>query len=290
MITETLLNLLVCPKCKNSVHLTTQLVNSNGEILDGFLECAACGIVYPVKNGIPKLLVLDEIQVSNLQNDKFRLWEDKQQIYIAWVKKTWDGSPRAEALTESGRKLLRKFIEFGQPFGRILDVGCGGGSISPFIPHCDYMGIDPIPREVRFPFVQAMGEYLPFKDECFDTIIINGVLDHVMEPPKVLGEIRRCLKIQGHILVSNTISHHRTRLQTILMLSRQGLKRLWLRDIPGLIRGIRVSLGITEEEFHLHHYTIDSLVELIDEYFGNVHSLLVDGNRTLFIKGSKVIS
>ncbi len=87
----------------------------------------------------------------------------------------------------------------------MLDVGCGSGSILEFIPHCDYYGIDPIPHEsVRFPFVQAVGEYLPFKDECLDTIIINAVLDHVVEPASVLSEIRignvHSLLVAGNLL------------------------------------------------------------------------------------------
>ncbi|HZX35471.1 MAG TPA: Trm112 family protein [Thermodesulfobacteriota bacterium] len=43
-----LLAILACPKCKNDVKL-----NSSG---DG-IECGVCRVVYPVKDGIPVMLV-----------------------------------------------------------------------------------------------------------------------------------------------------------------------------------------------------------------------------------------
>lgn len=47
-IDKELLAILACPKCKNDVK-----INSSG---DG-IECRACGLVYPVKDGIPVMLV-----------------------------------------------------------------------------------------------------------------------------------------------------------------------------------------------------------------------------------------
>ena len=43
-----LLAILACPKCKNDVKL-----NSGG---DG-IECSECKVVYPIKDGIPVMLV-----------------------------------------------------------------------------------------------------------------------------------------------------------------------------------------------------------------------------------------
>ena len=43
-----LLAILACPKCKGEVKL-----NSGG---DG-IECGACKVVYPIKDGIPVMLV-----------------------------------------------------------------------------------------------------------------------------------------------------------------------------------------------------------------------------------------
>jgi uncharacterized protein len=48
MINKELLEILVCPKCKGGVRLT-----ENG---DG-LVCRACKLKYPVKDGIPVMLI-----------------------------------------------------------------------------------------------------------------------------------------------------------------------------------------------------------------------------------------
>ncbi len=51
-VSQELLDILACPKCKGDLHLTT-----GG---DG-LVCEACKLVYPIKDDIPIMLV-DEAQ------------------------------------------------------------------------------------------------------------------------------------------------------------------------------------------------------------------------------------
>lgn len=48
MISQQLLDIIACPKCKGPVHLT--------EAKDG-LVCAACQLVYEIKNDIPIMLI-----------------------------------------------------------------------------------------------------------------------------------------------------------------------------------------------------------------------------------------
>ncbi len=47
-ISQDLLNVLACPKCKGTVRLT--------EKQDGLL-CEACKLVYPIKEDIPVMLI-----------------------------------------------------------------------------------------------------------------------------------------------------------------------------------------------------------------------------------------
>ena len=47
-ISKDLLDILACPKCKGDIHLT-----SAG---DG-LVCEACRLMYPIKDGIPVMLI-----------------------------------------------------------------------------------------------------------------------------------------------------------------------------------------------------------------------------------------
>lgn len=46
-------------------------------------------------------------------------------------------------------------------------------------------------------FIQSLGERLPFKDKSFDRVTALDVLEHVENPGKVLGEMRRILKPGG---------------------------------------------------------------------------------------------
>lgn len=55
MNTEELLRLLACPKCLGDLSAL-----GRGDTTDGF-ACAACGLVYPVRDDIPVMLVEEAI-------------------------------------------------------------------------------------------------------------------------------------------------------------------------------------------------------------------------------------
>ncbi|HEX8960841.1 MAG TPA: Trm112 family protein [Geobacteraceae bacterium] len=56
-LSKELLDILACPKCKRSVALLED---------ESALICAACGLKYPVRDGIPVML-LDEAE--NIDNE-----------------------------------------------------------------------------------------------------------------------------------------------------------------------------------------------------------------------------
>ncbi len=41
------------------------------------------------------------------------------------------------------------------------------------------------------------GHWLPFVDQTFDAVVVQAVLEHVLDPPRVVGEIHRVLKDEG---------------------------------------------------------------------------------------------
>lgn len=55
MVSRELIDLLVCPICKTAVKLTAD---------EKGLKCETCGRVYPVRDGIPIMLV-DEARIEN---------------------------------------------------------------------------------------------------------------------------------------------------------------------------------------------------------------------------------
>ena len=42
---------------------------------------------------------------------------------------------------------------------------------------------------------------LPFRDECFDTVLLLDVLEHIQQPDSAMAEVRRVIKIGGRIVV-----------------------------------------------------------------------------------------
>lgn len=52
---RSLLPILCCPVCKGDLTLRVKEENET-EILEGGLYCAACGVEYPIEEGIPDLL------------------------------------------------------------------------------------------------------------------------------------------------------------------------------------------------------------------------------------------
>jgi len=52
---RSLMDILCCPVCKGDLALEVKNENEM-EILEGELRCAACGVIYPIHEGIPNLL------------------------------------------------------------------------------------------------------------------------------------------------------------------------------------------------------------------------------------------
>jgi ubiquinone/menaquinone biosynthesis C-methylase UbiE len=96
---------------------------------------------------------------------------------------------------------------------RILEVGSAGGHLTnltgTLFPFAKIIGIDvyaPAVEEAkkRFPkytFKVADAHKLPFKTEEFDIVICSETIEHVVDPGKVLSEIRRVLKESGALVI-----------------------------------------------------------------------------------------
>jgi SAM-dependent methyltransferase len=83
--------------------------------------------------------------------------------------------------------------------GRLLDIGCGSAPYRDVFSNVhDYIGLD-FAGDVD---VVGSGLNLPFRDECFDTILCNEVLEHVPEPATLMGEAFRVLRKGGTLLLT----------------------------------------------------------------------------------------
>jgi len=126
-----------------------------------------------------------------------------------------------------GRKLMMKHVEAPKLFNglskgqfkRVLELGCGAGigtihilrSLEPAeLVATDY-DEDMLPHARRFvdhnwrrpgvTFQRVDATHLPFADNEFDAVIAFGVLHHIHEYRKAVGEIARVLKNGGAFLL-----------------------------------------------------------------------------------------
>lgn len=98
---------------------------------------------------------------------------------------------------------------------RILDAGCGQGQIKDFFEshgaEVDYYGIDLTVGDSSWKFkVSAVADLhqIPFKDNSFDKIICTTVLEHVVNPIKVVGEFNRVLRPNGRLYLMVPMAWH----------------------------------------------------------------------------------
>jgi SAM-dependent methyltransferase len=78
--------------------------------------------------------------------------------------------------------------------GRTIE--CHGADLFPpglFSPFHDFSGL--AYRQLTDPVA------LPYPDECFDTVVADGVLEHVADPEGSLGELHRVLRPGGTLLI-----------------------------------------------------------------------------------------
>jgi SAM-dependent methyltransferase len=115
----------------------------------------------------------------------------------------------------NGLKLRYLLEDLAPVHGRVLDVGCGAGSVAKAAkrerPDLEVFGCDLSrsamatakldPHGVEFRLATA--EQLPFGDSEFDFVWIFDVLEHVDDPERVLREVARVLKPGGgfHIVL-----------------------------------------------------------------------------------------
>lgn len=92
-------------------------------------------------------------------------------------------------------RCVKRLIRQLGPNANILDLGAGNRRHAPNVINLE---IEATP-EVD---IIADGHLLPFKDNAFDAVISEAVLEHVHSPSRVVSEIYRVLKPGGYICIA----------------------------------------------------------------------------------------
>lgn len=194
-------NLLRCPICKSSLNKREDL-----------LVCNSCNSFYRTINGIPDMLppVLDEKIKKSIES-----WNNINYNYKDHINQ----SP-PERLLSIDRPLIDQC--FGG--GNVLEVGCGNARLKIAVEKkgCNYVGIDPSLKLLKEGFkehdllIRGVGEYLPFPDNYFDTVIGGYHSFRYVELEKGFKECARVLK-PGGILVFTLWNYWALNINSILL-------------------------------------------------------------------------
>ena len=87
--------------------------------------------------------------------------------------------------------------------GHVLNAGCGDRDISAYLKSRYSREVDNCDIRSSIPgAILCDLTAIPRPDGSYDSILCNAVLEHVPDPEKVMLELRRLLKPDGHIAVS----------------------------------------------------------------------------------------
>ncbi len=128
---------------------------------------------------------------------------------------------------------------------RVLEIGCGPAGIIFSINNAkELVGLEPLDithllnsSGEKSVIKSGSGENIPFSDKSFDAILCFNVLDHTINPSKVLSEIYRVLDENGEFLLWNHVLKQRYKFLAPILnkLDSPHPHHLTVFDILGLI-------------------------------------------------------
>lgn len=108
------------------------------------------------------------------------------------------------------RNKLNKIVSLIQPKSVILDIGCNDGVIRKMVNNCDYYAVDInknqidslIKQGVKAKNIDLNKDKLPFDSIKFDYILLLDILEHIIDPVKLMLECKQRLNKDGRLIVS----------------------------------------------------------------------------------------
>ena len=154
------------------------------EVIEGALHCGGCGSIYPVRDGIPRML-LSEAEVGPSSGHRFTGFDT--------AIPEWEENFRDFSSPLRPEDFLGKLV---------LDAGCGFGRHAFFAARygAEVIAIDNSVDAVeaaarncasleRVHVIQADLLALPVRDDLLDIAYCYGVLHHVEDPERILAEL-----------------------------------------------------------------------------------------------------
>jgi 2-polyprenyl-3-methyl-5-hydroxy-6-metoxy-1,4-benzoquinol methylase len=101
-------------------------------------------------------------------------------------------------------------LKHARPFisGRVLDIGCGTGSLCNEVSPAQYVGVDIDEMSIKKARIihpkHHFQSFLPPENEKFDTIVLLAVIEHVKDPEEIMRGLTIRLKTNESSIVLTT--------------------------------------------------------------------------------------
>jgi uncharacterized protein YbaR (Trm112 family) len=194
-----LLSILVCPDCKKDLDLETG-TEAQGEIIEGVLSCRSCQTRFPIRNGVPRFVQVDEYV------DTFSFeWNRFHDVQIDILNATDESEKTFQGKTG--------WFPADLAVKRILDVGVGAGRFAEVVSRWggEVVGVDlsfaveaayeNVGKRENVHIVQANLFRLPFLEGTFDAMYSLGVLHHTPDTKKAFDAVVPYMKPGGEFAV-----------------------------------------------------------------------------------------
>jgi 2-polyprenyl-3-methyl-5-hydroxy-6-metoxy-1,4-benzoquinol methylase len=177
-------------------------------------------------------------------------------------------------------ELERYISEYGIK-KNILDVGCGFGHFVLLLQQRSnfVVGIDSNVEIVKFGkkklsiknILVSDGTSLPFKENSFEWVIANQVLEHITEPAKFLQEIQKILKLHGRLFLTtpNRFVYIRPRTPRIIILGLLGLYKIDPTHVKEYTSWGLKKL-ITENGFKIERFEIVEKLDFLPKFLARL--------------------
>ena len=202
VLDESLIDLLACPRCKGSL-----------EVQGDSLLCsdAVCRAVFPIVNGVP-ILINDERSLfsiadfqagrqTTLNVDRGNLRQRFGRM-LPGMGKNWKA--------EQNYGHLLQLLSGHSPTPIVLVIGGGTGGVGFHYRMLRELSVTLIETDVSFgPRTRIIcdGHDIPFEDASVDALIAQAVLEHVVDPRRVVEEIHRVLSDGGFVYAETPFMH-----------------------------------------------------------------------------------